>query len=927
MKSTTFFRPHNSWSLALSLLVLATPAFSDWQTNHAESYLQKRFLCQQQLDELAWQEQNWPQQNPGAKPAFSEKYADDLSETKTHRLFAQEWLLEQNGTVIKASDLQNELNRVVQQSKAPNQLARMLSALGNDPQTIGECLIRPLLVEQHWYQLQQRAVNPKTLDLEAKDIPVNAYHHLLYSLSTSLQLPAEINNLEGLTSNSWTPIASGNPGRRNHSSVWTGTQMIVWAGFAGNSVGSSSYSNTGARWTAATDSWQSITTLDAPSERQDTPAIWTGSLMMVWGGNRLSTRYNTGGTYDPISNTWFATPMTNVPDARYSHTMIWTGTEAIVWGGKNSSSINVNSGGRYVPGSTSWTATNTTGAPSGRLLHTAVWSGTEMIIWGGGISSINLFNTGGRYNPSSDSWTATSTVNTPTTREYHTAVFGNGEMIIWGGYSGGGNTNTGARYNPGTDSWLATTLTAAPAPRRFHKSIWAQNGMIVWGDAGNTGGMYFPAQDAWVATSTTNAPDGRNFHTQLWTGSQMLIWSGSNLQTGALLTPPGPPSNLTLGGNLSGLTGDQVILQNNGGNDLVLNANGDFTFAGNVDDNDSYEVTVLTQPTSPDQTCTVSNGSGTVNGNNITNIMINCNTAPTVTNDAYTGTEDVTLTDNVFSNDTDPEMDQLNIMNPGTFTAGGIGGELTLLADGSLSYVPPVDTFGTATHDFVVTDGLNTVNSNLTIEVEAVNDPPSFTVPDFIDGFDFVNAQNSEWQIPQFVQDVVLGPDNESGQSVLQYHTVITDPDGVLNNLSIDALGQLTADFTLNPGFATVSVSLQDDGGTLNGGSDTSVVTEFTVAYEILVFTGTFESVENVIAHISKINKQQPGPNHPIIIYQGQAIGFYGEVLWLDPMTSTEELPSMIDTWLVQVMLQYDESGDFDGDGLTNSNDPSPLYQ
>jgi len=928
MKSMALFRFFNFGLIGLGLLLLPKAAFSNWSTNH-QDYLDKRIDCQRQLDELAWQEQDWPKQNPDAKPTFSQQYPNGVSVQKTNRLLAKELVLAQHGIVINSAAMQKELERVVQHSKAPSQLARMFATLDHDPQNIGECLIRPLLVEQHWYQLQQD-VNPHSLDRQVQDIPASSYQHLLTSFSAELRMSAGMNDLNDtaeLINNTWTPIANGNPGRRNHSTVWTGTQLIVWAGLAGSSVNNSSYSNTGARWTAATDSWLSITTLDAPSERQDAPAVWTGSLMMVWGGNRLSTRYNTGGTYDPISNTWFATPMTNVPDARYNHTMVWTGTEAIVWGGKNSSSLSVNTGGRYVPGNSSWTATNTTGAPAGRVLHTAVWSGNEMIVWGGGISALNLYNTGGRYNPSSDSWTATSTVNAPAAREYHTAVFGGGEMIIWGGYSDGSNTPTGGRYNPSSDSWLATTLTGAPAPRRFHKAIWAQNGMIIWGDAGNSGGIYFPTQDAWVATSTTNAPEARNFHSQKWTGSQMIIWSGSNLSTGGLLTPPGPPSNLTLGGNLSGLAGDQVVLQNNGGNDLVLNGNGDFTFAGNVDDNSSYDVTVLTNPVSPDQSCTVTNGSGTVNGSNITDVLVACNTAPTITNDAFTGTEDVTFNGNVLDNDSDPEMDPLSVVSPGTFTAGGMGGDLTLLADGSLTYVPPSNAFGTATHDFVVTDGFNSVNSSVSIEVEPVNDPPTFTVPSFIDGFDFVNAQNTQWVIPQFSQDVVLGPANEAGQSVLQYQTVVNDPDGVLNSLAIDATGQLTADFTLSAGFATVSVSLQDDGGVSHGGEDTSAVSEFVVGYEILVFDSSFEPIPEVINHMQKINRRKPGPNHPIIIQQGRAIGFYGEVLWLDPMTSENEFPALLDGWLIQVLMYHEPGGDFDGDGVINQSDSSPLYR
>jgi Beta-propeller repeat len=64
----------------------------------------------------------------------------------------------------------------------------------------------------------------------------------------------------------------------------------------------------------------------------------------------------------------------------------------------------------------------------------------------------------------------------------------------------------------------------------------------------------------------------------------------------------------TVGGAVTGLSGT-VVLQNNGGDNLSLSANGNFTFATKLAKDATYAVTVLTQPTG--QICTVSSGSGT----------------------------------------------------------------------------------------------------------------------------------------------------------------------------------------------------------------------------------------------------------------------------------------------------------------------------
>ena len=70
------------------------------------------------------------------------------------------------------------------------------------------------------------------------------------------------------------------------------------------------------------------------------------------------------------------------PEARDSHTAVWTGSEMIIWGGEADNSI-VNSGGRHDPATDTWTFTNTSGAPTARAGHTAVWTGIEMVVWGG----------------------------------------------------------------------------------------------------------------------------------------------------------------------------------------------------------------------------------------------------------------------------------------------------------------------------------------------------------------------------------------------------------------------------------------------------------------------------------------------------------------------------------------------------------------
>jgi hypothetical protein len=86
-----------------------------------------------------------------------------------------------------------------------------------------------------------------------------------------------------------------------------------------------------------------------------------------------------------------------------------------------------------------------------------------------------------------------------------------------------------------------------------------------------------------------------------------------------------------VGGSVTGLIGSGLVLQNNTGNNLTISGSGNvpFTFTTPLTTNVTYTVTVLTQPTVPTQTCSVVNGTGTINGN-VTNVQITCS-QPTFT--------------------------------------------------------------------------------------------------------------------------------------------------------------------------------------------------------------------------------------------------------------------------------------------------------
>jgi hypothetical protein len=111
----------------------------------------------------------------------------------------------------------------------------------------------------------------------------------------------------------------------------------------------------------------------------------------------------------------------------------------------------------------------------------------------------------------------------------------------------------------------------------------------------------------------------------------MLVTVGCNNPAADALSSALKPltSKYTVGGSVSGLSGSDLVLEDNGGDDLAVTANGTFTFATTLALGANYTVTVKTQPGNPAQTCSVTNASGTVASANITSVSVRCTNNPT----------------------------------------------------------------------------------------------------------------------------------------------------------------------------------------------------------------------------------------------------------------------------------------------------------
>ena len=153
--------------------------------------------------------------------------------------------------------------------------------------------------------------------------------------------------------------------------------------------------------------------------------------------------------------------------------------------------------------------------------------------------------------------------------------------------------------------------------------------------------------------------------------------------------------------------------------------------------------------------------------------------------------------------------------------------------DGTLSYTPAPNANGAATVEIALQDnggiengGIDTsATQTFLISVVAVNDAPSFAK-----GANETAAEDSGAQTGNgWATDISAGPADEIGQTV---SFAVTNDNSDLFSVqpAIDSTGTLTYTPASDAnGIANVTVTLQDDGGTGFGGSDTSAPQTFTV--------------------------------------------------------------------------------------------------
>ena len=180
-------------------------------------------------------------------------------------------------------------------------------------------------------------------------------------------------------------------------------------------------------------------------------------------------------------------------------------------------------------------------------------------------------------------------------------------------------------------------------------------------------------------------------------------------------------SSFTVGGSITGLTGTGLVLSN-GTENLTVPANATtFAFATPVASGAAYAVTATGEPTGPTQTCTVTNGTGTMGGANVTNVTVTCSRRAFTISGMITGLAGTGL---VLSDGSE----SLPVTANGPFTFP------TAVASGSPYAVTVTTPPATPTQLCTVTNGTGTVGGVNVVNVAVSCVTSSFTVGGTVSG-------------------------------------------------------------------------------------------------------------------------------------------------------------------------------------------------
>ena len=277
--------------------------------------------------------------------------------------------------------------------------------------------------------------------------------------------------------------------RHDAWAYWTGQAMLV---FGGTSV-DGDYLADGALWDPADNTWRSIPA--SPLGPRDGAVVaWAADRLVVWSGttplgadappDAAAEVKNDGAAYVPATNTWVPVGAAPIPP-RSGAQSAWTGSRLIVSGGDGDADDRTD-GAALDPVSGAWAriaARPEPGSCGGGTACSGLWTGTVVLFPASSLA----------YDPAADRWSAVAAPpgsKAPAPGE--PAVWTGQRLVTWGmpgdDPDGSAPADTGdgptppvaATYDPVANHWQP--VPAGPlGSRAYHTAVWMGDAMLIWG--------------------------------------------------------------------------------------------------------------------------------------------------------------------------------------------------------------------------------------------------------------------------------------------------------------------------------------------------------------------------------------------------------------------------------------------------------------
>jgi len=344
-------------------------------------------------------------------------------------------------------------------------------------------------------------------------------------------------------SNGWVPMSApptGFVGRWRATAIAMGSSVFIWGG----SDSTGNVLDSGAIYDTTSDAWTPIAKdANTLTARVFATAVWTGSLVIVFGGSDASGAnvYKDAAIYDPAKNAW--TAIAPAAKQRSMPLGFWDGTRAVFYGGVGATAAAVSGADRF--DLSTWTSSTATNDPGAILSCAYAWNGDTLFLQGGILGGMRTDKVSA-YASTTDVWTTPP--KNMTARSNAFGVWDGARFVVWGGRNDLALLGDGKSFNGTT--WTALASANAPTlrmavPRRHGWAFQTSPGQIaIFGGQTSlqgqgtfaTGGATYDVVNAkWTTADSWPSGETHDYGVGVWTGSEFVLWGG---RTGNGTNPP-----------------------------------------------------------------------------------------------------------------------------------------------------------------------------------------------------------------------------------------------------------------------------------------------------------------------------------------------------------------------------------------------------